>query len=186
MTKKCPLSNKVHSNLASFLLRCKRPINRVQHCRRNNATKLNPLIQPETKLCIHNCNHSHCIHWDPLERFSKDHKLLLECMRLEIFFQMCHFIDYKRLRLSQVLSSYMPYLNESPNLTKAPTLLDFGESLSQRAHKVPADAPGPSQWVILLWCGHRMLLHPFSPSAHYFKIKVSVFSTLSFKTSASH
>lgn len=58
---------------------------------------------------------------------------------------MCHFIVYKRLCFSQVLSSYMPYLNKSPNLTKSPTLLDFGESLSQRAHKVPADAPGPSQ-----------------------------------------
>lgn len=102
---------------------------------------------------------------------------------------MCHFIVYKRLCLSQVLSSYMPYLNESPNLTKAPTLLDFGESLSQRAHKVPADAPGPSQWVILLWCGHRTLLHPLSlaqGSTYYIKIKVSVFRTLSFKTSASH
>lgn len=80
-------------------------------------------------------------------------------MRLEIFFQMCHFIDYKRLRLSQVLSSYMPYLNESPNLTKAPTLLDFGESLSQRVHKVPADAPGPSQ------VSHPALMWPYDVAA---------------------
>lgn len=121
--KSALLSNKVHSNLASILLRCKRPINRVQHCRRNDATKLYPLIHTRTKLCIHGCNHSHCIQWDPLERFNKDHKLLLGCMWMESFFQTCHFISYKRLCLSEVLPSYMPYLNEWPNSTKAPTLI---------------------------------------------------------------